>query len=140
MNLDNHVDNVGVLQGGVELRALFRGASLQAEWFGRRENPGAAGADRSFWGGYAQAGYFILPHHLQAVARIDRTDLPSYGESIIARALQGSRTTEETVGLNAYLHGHGAKLQVDYTHSTTPDATSAPTLNRIRAALQLAFF
>jgi hypothetical protein len=140
INLDHHVDNVGVVQGGVELRALFRGASLQAEWLGRREQPGAAGPDRSYWGGYAQAGYFVLPHHLQAVARFGRTDLPGYGESLIARSLQGSRTTEETVGLNAYLHGHGAKLQVDYTHATTPDATSAPTLNRIRAALQLAFF
>jgi hypothetical protein len=140
INLDHRVDNVGVVQGGVELRALFRGASLQAEWLGRREQPGAAGPDRSYWGGYAQAGYFVLAHHLQAVARFSRTDLPSYGESLIARALHGSRTTEETVGLNAYLHGHGAKLQVDYTHAQSPDATSAPTLNRIRAALQLAFF
>jgi len=140
INLDHHVDNVGVLQGGVELRALFRGASLQAEWLGRREHPGAADPDRSTWGGYAQAGYFVLAHHLQAVARVGRTDFPAYGESLIARSLHGSRTTEESVGLNAYLHGHGAKLQVDYTHASTPDATSAPTLNRIRAALQLAFF
>jgi phosphate-selective porin OprO/OprP len=140
INLDHRVDNVGVVQGGVELRGLFRGASLQAEWLGRREQPGVAGPDRSYWGGYAQAGYFVLAHHLQAVARVGRTDLPAYGESLIARSLHGSRTTEETVGLNAYLHGHGAKLQVDYTHASTPDATSAPTLNRIRAALQLAFF
>jgi hypothetical protein len=140
INLDHHVDNVGVVQGGVELRAMWRGASLQAEWLGRREQPGAAGPDRSTWGGYAQAGYFVLAHHLQAVARLGRTDLPSYGQSLIARSLHGSRTTEETVGLNAYLHGHGAKLQVDYTHASTPDATSAPTVNRIRAALQLAFY
>ncbi|HVU51562.1 MAG TPA: porin, partial [Polyangia bacterium] len=140
INLDHHVDNVAVVQGGLELRAMFRGASLQAEWLGRREQPGAAGPDRTYWGGYAEASYFVLAHHLQAVARVGRTDLPSYGEPLIARSLHGSRTTEETAGLNAYLHGHGAKLQVDYTHASTPDATSAPTSNRIRAALQLAFF
>jgi hypothetical protein len=140
MNNDAHVDNVGVVQGGVELRAMFRGASVQAEWLGRREQPGVAGPDRSYWGGYAQAGYFVLAHHLQAVVRVGRTDLPSYGEPLIARALHGSRTTEESVGLNAYLRGHGAKLQVDYTHASTPDAFSAPTVNRIRAVLQLAFF
>jgi hypothetical protein len=137
---NGYVDNVSVLQGGAELRALWRGASLQAEWLGRRERPGAGEADRSYWGAYGQAGYFILPRHLQVVARVGRSDLPLYGAGVADRLLQGSRTTEETGGVNAYLHGHDAKLQVDYTHLSTPDATSAPTVHRIRAALQLAFF
>jgi hypothetical protein len=123
---NGHVDNVGVWQGAVELRATWRGASLQAEWFGRRELPGVGQSDRSFWGGYVQGGYFVLPHHLQAVARLGRSDLPLY--------------TEATGGVSAYLHGHDAKLQVDYTHLSSPDALSAPTVNRIRAAVQLAFF
>jgi hypothetical protein len=139
VNHDGHVDNVGVLQGGVELRALYQGASLQAEWLGRREKPGAGQADRSYWGAYAQAGYFVLPHHLQALARVGRTELPLYGATLEQRARAGSHTTEETGGLSAYLRGHNAKLQVDYTHASTPDATSAPTVHRIRAALQLAF-
>jgi hypothetical protein len=137
---NGYVDNVSVLQGGAELRALFRGASLQAEWLGRREHPGAGESDRSYWGAYGQAGYFILPRHLQIVARVGRSDLPLYGATVLERALRGSRTTEETAGLNAYLRGHDAKLQVDYTHQSTPDAGSAPTVHRIRAALQLAFF
>jgi hypothetical protein len=140
LDRNGYVDNVSVLQGGAELRALFRGASLQAEWFGRRERPGAGEADRSYWGAYGQAGYFILPHHLQLVARVGRSDLPHYGATIVERGLRGSRTTEETAGLSAYLHGNDAKLQVDYTHLATPDAGSAPTVHRIRAAVQLAFF
>jgi phosphate-selective porin OprO and OprP len=139
VNHDGYVDNVGVLQGGVELRALYRGASLQAEWLVRREKPGAGEPDRSYWGAYVQAGYFVLPHRLQAVARLDRTDLPLYGATLEQRTRAGSHTTSETGGLSAYLRGHDAKLQVDYTHDSTPDATSAPTINRIRAALQLAF-
>jgi hypothetical protein len=137
---NGYVDNVSVAQGGAELRALFRGASLQAEWLGRREHPGAGAADRTYWGAYGQAGYFILPHHLQVVARVGRSDQPLYGLPLAERELRGSRTTEETGGVNAYLRGHDAKLQVDYTHLSTPDATSAPTVHRIRAALQLAFF
>jgi hypothetical protein len=137
---NGYVDNVGVLQGGVDLRALYRGASLQAEWFGRRETPGAGEGDRSYWGAYGQAGYFVLPRHLELVARVGRTDLPLYGATVAERELRGSHTTEAGGGVSAYLHGHDAKLQVDYTHFSTPDAGSAPTVNRIRAAVQLAFY
>ena len=136
---DGRVDNVGVWQGAAELRALWRGASLQAEWFGRREQPGAAEADRSYWGAYGQAGYFVIAHHLQVVARVGRTDLPLYGLSAVDRLLRGGRATEESAGVNAYLRGHDAKLQVDYTHTSTDDAASAPTVHRLRAAVQLAF-
>ena len=47
--------------------------------------------------------------------------------------------------MNAYLRGHRMKLQVDYTHlhaedrATGLEAGSAPTVNRVRAAVQLAF-
>jgi Phosphate-selective porin O and P len=136
---NGRVDNVGVLQGAFELRALFRGASVQAEWFGRREHPGAAVPDRSYWGAYAQAGYFVLPHRLQVVGRVGRTDLPLYGALATDRLLQGTRTTEESGGLSAYLRGHDVKLQLNYTHLSTPDAESAPTIHRLLAAAQLAF-
>ena len=136
---NGRVDNVSVLQGGVELRAMFRGAAVQGEWLGRREHPGAGAADRTFWGAYGQASYFVLPHLLQVVGRLGRTDLPLYGATPVERGLLGTRTTEETVGLSAYLRGHDAKLQVDYTHLSMADAMSAPKVDRVRAALQLAF-
>jgi hypothetical protein len=41
---NGRVDNVGIWQAGFELRALWRGAALQAEWFGRREEPGPGAA------------------------------------------------------------------------------------------------
>jgi hypothetical protein len=140
LDQNGRVDNVEVWQGALELRALWRGASLQAEWLGRHEHPGIAAPDRSFWGAYGQAGYFVLPGMLQLVARFGRTDLPLYGVTATERALRGSRTTEAAGGVSYYLHGHDAKVQVDYTHQSTRDAESAPTVNRIRAAVQLAFF
>jgi hypothetical protein len=48
LDQDGRVDNVGVLQGAVELRAMFRGAALEAEWLSRREKPGVAGPRRGF--------------------------------------------------------------------------------------------
>jgi hypothetical protein len=40
LDRDGRFDNTAVWQGGAELRALWRGAALQAEWFGRTEVPG----------------------------------------------------------------------------------------------------
>jgi hypothetical protein len=139
MNGNGRVDNVSVWQGAAELRAMFRGASVQGEWLARREHAGGSEADRNFWGAYGQASYFVLPHHLQVVGRVGRSDLPLYGATIVERGLRGARTTEEGVGLSAYLRGHDAKLQVDYTHLSTPGAMSAPVDDRVRAAVQLAF-
>jgi phosphate-selective porin OprO/OprP len=141
LDLDgNHlVDNVSVWQAAAELRALFRGASVQGEWFGRREHPGGLEGDRSYWGAYGQASFFVLPRRLQVLARAGRTDLPLFGALALERAARGTTTTDAGGGVSAYLHGHDAKLQVDYSYLSTPDAGSAPHVHRLRAAVQLAF-
>lgn len=136
---DGRMDNVAVWQGGVEARALWRGAALQAEWFGRLEDPGAAGASRRFWGAYVQASYFVIAGRLQVAGRIGRTDLPLYGASAEGRAQAGTELDEQTGGLNAYFRGHRAKLQVDYSHLEAREASSAPEVHRVRALVQLAF-
>ena len=56
--------------------ALARGVALQAEWFGRYEVPGGPYASRSYWGAYAQAGYFVIRGRLQVAARFGHTDVP----------------------------------------------------------------
>jgi hypothetical protein len=141
INVDGNdkIDNIAFWQGGVELRALWRGAALQAEGFGRLERAGAAGPDRKFWGGYVQASYFILPQRLQVAGRLARSDQPYYGVPDAVRALHGSVVDEQGVAVSAYLHGHHAKLQVDYAHLRSEDATSMPDAHRVRAAIQLWF-
>jgi hypothetical protein len=142
---DGRVDNVAIWQGGAELKALWRGASLQAELFGRYEVPGGPYASRSYWGAYAQAGYFVIPGRLQVAARFGHTDVPLFGSTALDRALHGDRITEEAAAVNAYLRGRRVKVQVDYTHfhaeqmGTGLDAFSAPNANRVRAAVQLGF-
>jgi hypothetical protein len=132
-------DNIAVLQGGLELHAVFRGADLQGEFFARREHPGAAAPDRSLWAGYVQASYFILPQRLQVAGRVSHADLPLLGPIPPEAVLRASSVDEQSAAVNAYLRGHGAKLQVDYTHLVNQDAASAPTIHRVRAAVQLAF-
>jgi len=142
---DGRTDNVAVWQGGIELKALWRGAALQAEYFARYEKPGGMYASRSFQGGYAQASYFIIRGRLQLAARIGRTDEPRYGATATERLLLGTRVAEQAAALNAYLRGHRVKVQVDYTHlhaedeATGRDAGSAPSVHRVRAAVQVGF-
>ena len=135
---DGRVDNVAVWQGGFELRALWRGAALQSELFGRLEDPGAAGPSRSYWGAYVQGSYFLLPHRLQVAARVGHTDLPLYGATAEQRLLAGSSQNEQSAVVSSYLRGHRVKAQVQYSHLTS-DGQTAPTANRIQAAVQVGF-
>jgi hypothetical protein len=138
MDGDGRVDNVAVWQGGVDLRAIWRGAALQAEWFGRLEDPGIAGPSRKYWGGYVQASYFLLPHRLQVAARVSHTDLPLYGATLAQRQLAGTYQNEQSGAVSAYIHGHRVKAQVEFNHLTS-DGQSAPTAEQVRAALQIGF-
>jgi hypothetical protein len=135
---DGRIDNVAVWQGGFELRALWRGAALQSELFGRLEDPGAAGPSRSYWGGYVQGSYFLLPHKLQLAARVGHTDLPLYGATAQQRLLAGSSQNEQSAAVSSYLRGHRIKAQVEYSHLTS-DGQTTPAANRIQAAVQVGF-
>jgi hypothetical protein len=137
---DGRVDNVAVWQGGVDLRAIWRGAALQAEWFGRLEDPGAdpRRPRRELWGGYVQASLFLLPHRLQIAGRVSHTDLPLYGATAAQRALAGTYQNEQTGAISAYVSGHRIKAQVDFSHLTS-DGQTAPSAERVRAALQVGF-
>jgi phosphate-selective porin OprO/OprP len=135
----NHrIDNVAIWQGGLELRALYRGASLQAELFRRLEDPGAAGPNRNYWGGYVQGGYFVLPHRLEVAARVGHTDLPLYGATAAEHLLAGSWQNEQSGVVAAYVRGHRVKAQAEYSHLSS-NGESAPTINRVQGALQIGF-
>jgi hypothetical protein len=136
---DGRVDNVAVWQGNVELRAIWRGASLQAEWFGRIEDFGAATSSLHYWGVYAQAAYFVIPHRLEVAGRVAGTALPLYGITAAERQRLGTHTDEQSVVVSAYFRGSRAKLQVDYSHLATENAGTAPDVHRVRAAVQLGF-
>jgi phosphate-selective porin OprO and OprP len=136
---DGRTDNVAVWQGAAELRAIWRGASLQAEAFHRIEDLGVAGTTRTYSGGYVQAGYFLLPHRLEIAGRIAGTGLPLYGATAEQHLLAGTKLYEQTAGIGAYVRGHRIKLQMDYSHLASPDAQTVPTAHRVRVGFQAGF-
>ena len=135
---NGRIDNVALWQGGLELRALWRGAALQAELFSRLEDPGTAGTNRTYWGGYVQGSYFLLPHRLQVAARVGHTDLPLYGATLAERQLAGTFQNEQSGAVSAYVRGHRIKVQMDYSHLTS-DGQTAPSANRVQAAVPVGF-
>ncbi len=149
---DGWQDNVDVWQAGAEVRAVWRGAALQAEYFRRWERPPGDVAERRFWGAYAQASAFVLPRFLQVAARAGRTEFPLYGRSSFERVLAGDSGDELTGAITAYLRGHDLKVQLDYSHlvrrgilspsTQAPDAllvSNSPDTDRLRVQMQLAF-
>jgi hypothetical protein len=145
LDRDGRFDNVAIWQGGAELRALWRGAALQSEWFGRTEVPGGGMASRNYTGAYLQASYFVIRGRLSVAARIGETDEPRYGSTPEDRLRLGTHVDEQAAAVNAYLRGNRVKAQVDYTHlhtvnaATGLDAAIAPIVHRVRAAIQVGF-
>jgi hypothetical protein len=142
---DGRFDNVAIWQAGAELRAIWRGAALQAEWFGRTEIPGAGMPSRNYTGAYVQGSYFVIRGRLQVAGRLGATDEPRFGATPADRVRLGTHVDEQSAAVNAYLRDHRVKVQVDYTHqhwedgATGLDAGSAPIVHRVRAAMQVGF-
>ena len=115
---DGRIDNVAIWQGGVELRAIWRGAALQAEWFGRLEDPGAAGSVAQLLG-RLRAGELLRRSRTGSwSARASGRPTCRSTASTAARAGAARRpqVDEQSAVVSAYLRGNRAKLQVDYSH------------------------
>lgn len=80
-------------------------------------------------GWYVQAGVFLMPKKLQAVAKYETFD-PS-------RRLSNDDTSTVTLGLNYYIKGSNLKLQLDYLHTAPPG--SLETQNKVMMRLQAWF-
>lgn len=62
------------------------------------------------WAGYAQAGYYLLPHKLEAAGRLGNLE---FGRWNCVDSMHRAR--ERSIGLNWYLRSHFIKVQADYT-------------------------
>lgn len=80
-------------------------------------------------GWYVQAGVFLMPKKLQAVAKYETFD-PS-------RRLSNDDTSTVTLGLNYYIKGNNLKLQLDYLHTDPPGRLE--TQNKLMMRLQAWF-
>ena len=114
-----------ISQGAFETTLRYRGLSLTSEAHARRQE-NDAGVVRVDEGAFFQAGFFVVPRHVQIAARraLLRGDL-----------LPSDAVAETTFGASYYLRGHRLKLQTDGSVLETRSGKSG-----WRARVQLEFF
>jgi len=122
--------NDKVTQFGAETGFKFKGLALQSEFFYRHLKPGdntlVATND---YGYYAQAGYFVIPKHLEVNARASQ---------VFLEGLQNDKA-EFAAGMNYYVLGQHIKLQSDYTVLPANTKNGVETSQRWRLKLQTKF-
>jgi len=137
-------DNVGIYTAAAELTFRMGGIALQNEFFYRREDPGAVGNMRDFFGLYSQASFYHFDSTLELAARYgywqpnyygQRKDVPRPGE-----------IHEVAVVLNALTWGRNVKWQAEYAHQWQRDLAYGEVpiakhlqMHQVRLQMQFAF-
>jgi len=116
---------------GGELALFWRGLYAASEVFWRFEDP-MTGPGVAGLGGYVQAGYMVLPGHLEIGARgaLVRENMDDTGDD----------RWEAGPVVNGFFLGHRLKLQLDYAALIDEDPQGADALDhRVRLQLQAVF-
>lgn len=117
----------------VDLGFRWKRVSVQAAYYLRSLLNNGGGLSHGYYG---QAGMYVLPKRLEVAARISQTMFSDRGA---VNASLGN-TSEYTGGVNLYLFGHGAKLQMDYTYvALAPFDGGAAVIHRARVQTQVLF-
>lgn len=114
-----------IAQAVGEVTLRYRGLSITGETHLRRRY-NEAGSLLVDAGGFAQAGFFLIPQHLQIAARASRVGVD---------LTKTDARDEEIAGVNYYVYGHRLKLQADFGHVGSQQAPKG-----WRGRMQLEFF
>jgi len=133
--LNGRIEELGtsdVLTCNAFLGIKYQGASLHAEYYGRRIDPHEAGPAESAQGFYVQAGYFVWSDRLEAAGRYEYFD-PDTDAG-------GDLRQEYGAGLGWFIAGHRHKIQVDFFRiNTQKGSKGSEDANRVRVQYHLAF-
>lgn len=128
----DNTERVDVGTYGFDAAFKWRGFSATGEYFGGKADGQNSGRSVHSRGYYGQAGYFLLPKHLEVAARYSSVD-PNRDKS---QDLQ----VEVTGAVSYYFQGHNLKLQGDYTNIHKQVAGKQATDDKqVRVQAQLAF-
>ena len=135
----------------------YRYFTLQPTGYYRKTNPAAGGPSYNSWGYGEQAGLYLIPHKFEFGERISGVNwgAPDYntgapvptGSSLpvenawfVGPPFSYHRVQEDSGGLNYYVHGHNAKIQMEYSylHGNTFAAKSF-SANRVWTQIQIMF-
>lgn len=114
----------------------YRGFSWQQEYHHKTVEDKQTGKEYDLTGGYAQAGYFLIPKTLDVAMRYASVKEPNKTD------LDKENHREEyTLGTNWYFAGHNNKLTADYSYLTLDDANANQEVsdNRFRIQWDVSF-
>jgi phosphate-selective porin OprO/OprP len=111
----------------------WRGLSAQAEYVHGSADGEGTGRKVNAAGMYAQAGYLILPKHLEVAARYAWYDPNDHVSDDLVTQVQGA--------VSWYFYNHNLKVQTDYTNIHAQKGAGRPTTDdrQVRLQAQLAF-
>jgi len=115
----NASEKVAIDTFGIDAAFKWMGFSAQSEYFAGFADGHVSGKKLRAEGFYAQAGYFIVPKHLEIAARYSFVD-PNRDKS---RDLQ----TETQGAVSYYFNRHNLKLQADVTNIHKQQSVTAST-------------
>lgn len=107
--------------------------TLQPTGYYRKTNPVGGGSSNNSWGYGEQAGIYLVPHKFEFGERISGVNwgaadygagapvptgsaLPIENAWFVGPGFSYHRVQEDSGGLNYYVHGHNAKVQMEYSY------------------------
>ena len=123
----NASEKVDIDLYSADIAFKWLGASLQAEYFLAQADGQVSGATQRGHGFYAQAGYFVIPKHLELAGRYSYVD--------VDRDVSNNLRTEVSGAVSYYFSKHNLKLQGDVTniHRQTAAAITDDMQYRLQA-------
>lgn len=120
-------EKVDIDNFGIDAAFKWMGFSAQGEYFAGRADGQDSGNKLRAHGAYAQAGYFIIPKHLEVATRYSYVD-PNRDKSNDLRA-------EISGAVSYYFSKHNLKLQADATNIHRQPARSDDMQYRVQAQI-----
>jgi phosphate-selective porin OprO/OprP len=129
----DNTEKVDIVMYSVDGAFKWRGLSAQAEYVHGSADGEVTGRKVNAAGMYAQAGYLILPKHLEVAARYAWYDPNDHVSDDLVTQVQGA--------VSWYFYNHNLKVQTDYTNIHAQKGAGRPTTDdqQVRLQAQLAF-
>ena len=128
----DNTEKVDVEMYSVDGAFKWRGLSVQTEYVRGSAEGEVTERTVKASGAYAQAGYLVVPKHLELAARYTWYDPKEHAPNDLVTQVQGA--------VSWYFYDHNLKLQGDYTNIHTQKTTGSPVIDQqVRIQAQVAF-
>lgn len=124
----DNTEKVDIEMYSVDGALTWRGLSAQAEYMRGSAQGDVTGRKVNATGMYAQAGYLVVPKHLEVAGRYTGYDPNDHVSNNLVTQVQGA--------VSWYFYAHNLKLQGDYTNIHTQNGAGSPTTDNKQVRLQ----